>query len=122
VTQRRPERVAHLVQAELARLLLHEAKDARLHDVTITAVRVTPDLRHARVYFRTLADTARADEIARALERAAPFLRTRIARALAMKVTPDLRFEYDTVPDTGRRIDALLGSGRPKGPDDEDEP
>ncbi len=113
MASRRPERVAHLVQAELARLLLHEAKDARLHDVTVTAVRVTPDLRHARVWARTLGTETPADLI-RALERAAPFLRTRVARALALKVAPDLRFDYDTVPDTGRRIDQLLEAGRPR--------
>ena len=52
MAERRPERVAHLVQAELARWLLREAGDPRLQQVTITDVRMSPDLRLARVYER----------------------------------------------------------------------
>src|SRR5205823_3941256 len=63
---RRPERVAHLVQAELARLLLEEAKNPLLREVIVTLVRMTPDLRIARVYFRTLGGGATQAEVGRA--------------------------------------------------------
>ena len=53
-----------------------------------------------------------------ALRRATPFLRRQLGRALGMRVTPELRFEYDTTPDTARRVDALLGETR-HGDDDE---
>ena len=108
MAERRQERVAHLVQAELGRLLLREAKDPRLREVTITAVRMTPDLRLARVYFRTLAVEEHPESALRALERAAHFLRSAVGRALGMRVTPELRFEYDTTPDTARRVETLL--------------
>ncbi|TMA39833.1 MAG: 30S ribosome-binding factor RbfA [Deltaproteobacteria bacterium] len=112
---RRPERVAHLVQAELARLLLEEAKNPRLHEVIVTLVRMTPDLRVARIYFRTLSGGATRADVARALERAAPFLRTEISHVLGLRVTPELRFAYDDVPDTADRVDALLrGPARPR--------
>ena len=112
---RRPERVAHLVQAELARLLLEEANDPLLHEVIVTLVRMTPDLRIARVYFRTLGGGATQAEVGRALERAASFLRAEIGHALGMRVTPELRFAYDEVPDTADRVDALLrGPARPR--------
>src|SRR5947199_9057917 len=112
---RRPERVAHLVQAELARLLLEEAKNPLLREVIVTLVRMTPDLRIARVYFRTLGGGATQAEVGRALERAAPFLRAEIRHALGMRVTPELRFAYDEVPDTADRVDALLrGPARPR--------
>ena len=52
MSSRRPERVAHLVQAELARLLLEEARNPLLRQVIVTGVRMTPDLHIARVYFR----------------------------------------------------------------------
>jgi len=98
---RRPERVAHLVQAELARLLLEEAKNPRLHEVIVTLV--------------TLGGGATQAEVGRALERAAPFLRAEIGHALGMRVTPELRFAYDEVPDTADRVDALLrGPARPR--------
>ncbi len=118
--EHRRERVAHLIQIELARLLLREARDPRLRAVTLTGVRVTADLRMARVYFRTLTPEATPRETAQALGRATPFLRSALGRALAMRATPELRFEYDTMPDTARRLDALLGEVRPA-PDDDDE-
>jgi ribosome-binding factor A len=119
VAERRPERVAHLVQAELAALLLRQANDPRLHDLTVTAVRMSPDLRVARVYVRTLGGGADARAaVLRALARAATFLRGRVGRALGLRVAPELRFEYDTQPDTAQRIDDLL---RAAGTRDEDE-
>ena len=118
MAERRPERVAHLVQSELARLLIREVKDPRLRLVTVTAVRMTPDLRVARVYVRTLEEGADHAGLVRALARAAPFLRGEIGRALGLRVTPELRFEYDALPDTARRLDELLRAGHP--PDDDD--
>ena len=116
----RHERVEHLVQVELATLLVREAKDPRLAGVTISAVRMTADLREARVLFRVLGDPAGVAETQRALERATPFLRARVGRSLGLRVTPSLRFEYDTTPDVARRVDELLsGSRRPE--DEEDE-
>jgi ribosome-binding factor A len=116
--ERRPERVAHLVQAELARLLQQEAKDPRLQSVTVTAVRMSPDLHVARIYFRTLGDEAAVPAVLRALERAAAFLRGEIGRALGLRVTPELRFAYDTTLDNARRLDDLLRSPTP--PDEDD--
>jgi ribosome-binding factor A len=118
MAERRPERVAHLVQSELARLLIREAKDPRLRLVTVTAVKMTPDLRVARVFVRTLDDQADQKHLVRALERAAPFLRGEVGRALGLRVTPELRFAYDALPDTARRLDELLRAGHP--PDDDD--
>lgn len=126
MAQRRLERVGHLVQAELARLLLTSAKDPRLQAVNITGVRMSADLKHAWVYFRTLAvDPSGHDATRKALERAAPFLRGEVGRALGTRSVPDLRFEYDQTPDTARRLDDLL---RPapattaSGGGDDDEP
>jgi ribosome-binding factor A len=95
-----------------------EAKDPRLRLVTVTAVRMTPDLRVARVYVRTLEDAADHAELVRALGHAAPFLRGEIGRALGLRATPELRFEWDALPDTARRLDELLRAGHP--PDDDE--
>ena len=119
--ERRQERVAHLVQAELARVLLREAKDPRLREVTVTGVRMTADLRLARVYVRTLGGAPAREPALRALARATPFLRGEIGHALGMRVVPELRFEYDATPDTARRLDELLGEAA-RTRRDEDEP
>src|SRR5262245_5680426 len=120
MAERRPERVAHLVQAELARLLLR-ANDRRLHDATVTAVRMSPDLRVARVFVRTLAGTAGSEDTLRALRRAGNFSRGEVGRALGLRVTPELRFDYDTVPDTAQRVDDLLREAAPRPRDEEDD-
>jgi len=119
MAERRPERVGHLVQSEIARLLLHEVKDPRLRQVTVTAVRMSPDLRVARVYVRTLGDAASRAPALHALARAAPFLRGEVGRGLGLRVAPELRFEYDATPDSARRVDELLRSSGT--PHDEDE-
>jgi ribosome-binding factor A len=120
MAERRPERVAHLVQAELANLLLVAMHDPRLHDVTVTAVRMTPDLRVAHVYVRTLGDPGESTALLAALRRAAPFLRGEIGRALRLRVTPELRFEYDVVPDQARRVDDLLREAAPPERDEDE--
>jgi ribosome-binding factor A len=111
MAERRPERVGHLVQAELARLFLRGTNDPRLRDVTVSDVRMSPDLRVARVYVRTLGPEDTRPETMKALARAGHFLRGQIGRALGLRVTPELRFEYDTTPDTARRLDDLLRGG-----------
>jgi len=120
MAERRPERVAHMIQVELADLFLR-ANDPRLHDVTVTAVRMSPDLRVARVYVRTLAGPEGRDEMLRAVGHAATFLRGAVGRALRLRVTPELRFEYDTTPDTARRLDDLLRGKKPSGDEGEGE-
>jgi len=116
----RRERVEHLVRAELATLLQREAKDPRLASVTVSAVRMTPDLRQARVFYRALGDPAELPAVQRALERATPFLRATLGRSLGLRVTPTLQFEYDTTPDTARRLDELLRGATTSPDDDED--
>jgi len=118
VADHRRERVEHLLRAELASLLLREAKDPRLAAVSISAVRMTADLRQARVFFRLLGETPDVATAERALARATPFLRTAVGHALGLRVTPALRFEYDTTPDSARRVDELLRGVRRD--DDED--
>jgi ribosome-binding factor A len=116
----RRARVEHLLRAELASLLQREAKDPRLAAVTVSDVRMTADLRQARVFFRLLDETADVKAVTKALERATPFLRTAAGRALGLRVTPALTFEYDTTPDTARRVDELLRAMRHD--DEEGEP
>jgi ribosome-binding factor A len=119
MAERRPERVAHLVQAELAGLLLR-ANDPRLREATVTAVRMSPDLHVARVYVRALGGAEHETAMLAALRRAGHFLRGEIGRALGLRVTPELRFEYDTTPDRAQRVEDLLREAGPS--KDEDEP
>ena len=114
--ERRPQRVAHRVQEELARLLLREVRDPRLHAVQVSAVRMSPDLRLARIFVRTLAAQPDPAPMLAGLARATPFLRGRLGRALGLRHVPELRFEYDSVVDSAARLESLLrGAGEPEG-------
>lgn len=105
---KRADRVAGLIQEELSHLLLREVKDPRLHQVTITVVRVSADLRHARVFFTGPgAQTGLVEEL-KGLQSAAGFLRGHLGRALRLRYAPELTFEVDDSVERGLHIAALL--------------
>lgn len=105
---RRADRVAGEIQKALSELLVRRIKDPRLEQVTVTAVRLTPDLRHARVFFTLLDDRADRQEAERALAHALPFLRRSVAAAVALRYAPELEFVWDAALEGARHIDALL--------------
>ena len=109
----RPERVADQLRAELAQLLSREVHDPGVGFVTLTRVRVSPDLQMARVYYTSLGDEAGHRTTARALERAAPFLRRQIGRRLRLKRVPELTFTYDDSIAGQDRIERLLSELQP---------
>ena len=104
----RPERVADQIRGELALLLAREVHDPGLGFVTLTRVQVSPDLQLARVFFTALGDEPSRRTSARALERAAPFLRRQIGARLRLKRTPELRFMYDDSIAGQDRIEQIL--------------
>jgi ribosome-binding factor A len=110
---RRVEKVSRRIVHILAELAERGLRDPRVAGVTFTAARVTPDLRHARVFFTVInGDPA---ECAEGLARASAYLRRELARELALKYSPDLAFEYDETLDRAARIEDLLR--RPGGDD-----
>ena len=106
MTVRRGERVADVIRAVLARALREEVRDPLLGFVTLTGVRLAPDLRSARVYISVLG--GEAERTLEALRRAAPFLRRTLARRAGLRFTPALRFVFDPTLESGSRIDELL--------------
>jgi len=107
---RRQRRVSEQIHRELSLLLMLDARDPRLADVTITSVDITPDLLLARVYFTVMAEgDDRVAEAQAGLERATGFLRTQLAARLQLRLVPHLSFELDKSAAYGRRIDELLG-------------
>src|SRR4029453_13900057 len=76
--------------------------------LTITHVKVTPDLQTARVYYTTLGDQKARRDTQRALERATPFLRRHIGSRLRLKRVPVLEFFFDEAIERGDRIEGIL--------------
>jgi ribosome-binding factor A len=104
----RMRRVDEAVRAVLSDVITQELKDPRVGFVTVTAVKTSPDLRHARVYVSVLGDEeARAASLA-GLSSAHGFLQRRVASELRLKHTPMLEFEYDDTVERGIRLTALL--------------
>jgi ribosome-binding factor A len=108
----RPDRVADQIRSELAQLLARDVHDPGIGFVTITRVRVSPDLQQARVYYTVLGapgndENARRDS-SRGLRRAAPFLRRQIGSRLRLKRVPELTFMYDESIAGQDRIEQLI--------------
>ena len=94
----RQQRLQELIAEELRSLLRDDARDPALQWVRIATLVLSPDYRHARVHFGVIAVASDRDarvRAERALARATPFLRARLAEAIDMKRTPDLRFVFD---------------------------
>lgn len=88
-----------------------ELRDPALHDahVTVTEVRLSPDLRNATAFVMPLGG-AKADEIMAGLRRSAPFLKSRLARTIELRHMPNIAFALDSAFEQAARISALLAS------------
>ena len=105
---KRADRVSGLIQEELSRVLLREVKDPRLHELVITAVRLSADLRHARVLFTASARPGGVEEVLAGLQSAVGFLRGHLGRALRLRYAPELTFEADDSVERSLHVAALL--------------
>jgi ribosome-binding factor A len=109
MTRIRPERVAHLMQREVADILQNEMRDPRVASmVSVTDVEVAHDLSFARVYVSILADGAERDQTLQALRRAAGFVRHALAPRMGLREMPEIRFDLDDSLQRGARVDELL--------------
>ena len=116
---RRADRVGEAIREEVARFLNEGAKDPRLVGlVTVTGVEVTRDLRHARVFVTILGSESERAASIDALESMQGHLRSRLARALRLRVAPELDFRLDDSVARAARIESLLAQVREKKPGD----
>ncbi len=105
---KRPERVAGLVHSELSRLLREEVSDPRVGMVSITRVRLTPDLKRAMVGVLPLGGQGDRAEVLEGLEAAAGYLRGRLGRNLKLRFAPALIFELDENLEEAVRMTNML--------------
>ena len=105
---KRSERVADLILEFVSQLLSREINDPRVGVVTLTGVKITNDLKHARVYFSTLGDQHSKEEVLSGLQSATGFVRSRIGRELKLRFVPTLEFIHDDTEENAQRIEALL--------------
>ena len=104
----RSERVGDLILQVIADLLRKDIHDPRVRGVTLTGVKVSKDLRHARVYFNLLGGQEDHSAVLAGLKSATGFIRTKVSKQLQLRFVPEFEFTYDDSEDAAQRIDELL--------------
>ncbi len=120
---RRAERLTAQIERELGTILHRKVKDPRLGFLTITRTEVSPDLSFARVYYTVYGDEEDIRETREALDRAGGYIRHELGQTLGTRLTPELRFEFDTKYHEGMAvIDMIQRLDLVDRPADEPEP
>ena len=104
----RSERVGDLILQVIADLLRKDIHDPRVRGVTLTGVKVSKDLRHARVYFNLLGGQEDRSAVLAGLKSATGFIRAKVSKQLQLRFVPEFEFTYDDSEDAAQRIDELL--------------
>lgn len=105
---KRPKRVAHLIQKEINAILQKQIKNPQLGFVTITEVKVTDDLQHAKVYFTVYGSEQERITTEKLLKKMTPFVRYHIGQRIRLRYTPEIVFQYDETIKRAARIDELI--------------
>ncbi|TCK01628.1 ribosome-binding factor A [Volucribacter psittacicida] len=107
---KRSDRVAQELQKEIAVILQREVKDPRIGMVTVSDVDVSSDLAYAKVFVTFLFDEDQqaVQEGLKALEKAAPYVRSLLAKAMRLRIVPELRFIYDNSLIEGMKMSNLV--------------
>jgi ribosome-binding factor A len=107
--ERRVDRIEEQLRMEISEIIEREIQDPRIGLVTVTAVKVSPDLRYARVFVTMLGGPDQRKKTIEGLRSAAGYARRSLSKRLHhLKRTPELRFDYDEAIEKGIRIEELL--------------
>ena len=109
----RSDRVADWLREVLAELLLREIRDPRVRTVNVTEVKLTKDLRHAKIFFNVFGDSVGKGEALTGLKSAAGFIRSKVAKQLKLRFVPSIEFVYDETEEEAQRIESLLRDAKP---------
>lgn len=103
-------RVGERIQTILSQLLRKDVSDPRLHNITITEVKLDPELMFADIYVNALGDESREKEVMTGLKSASGFLRREVGKRLQIRNTPELHFHWDVTLERGETMNRLLSS------------
>ena len=107
-TYKRADRVADQIRMEVADILMRKIKDPRVHDVTVTDVELTGDLRIAYVFVTTMETGEGEHDVYAGLSKASGYVRAELGRRLSLRYLPDVIFKKDVSGPRGDRIMQLL--------------
>lgn len=101
------QRLNHLIQQEISIILMREVKDENIKFVTVTGVETTSDLSYSKIYY-TVLNEEKKEETKLSLEKASPFIRSKLAERIEVRHTPELIFKYDTSMAYGEHIEKII--------------
>ena len=104
----RSERVSGHIQKVLSDILQKNVKDPRLEMIVITGVKMSRDLRMARIYYTTSSGGKNTAEVTEGFKSALGYVKRQLSRELGLRYMPDLKFLYDESFDYGSHIDKIL--------------
>jgi len=104
----RQRRLADRIHEIVAQMLEFKIKDPRLGFVTVTDVRVTPDLREASIFYTVYGDAEDRAASAAALTSATGVIRSEVGKQTGIKFTPSIEFILDALPENARHVEELL--------------
>lgn len=107
-TYKRADRVADQIRMEVADILMRKIKDPRVHNVTVTDVELTADLRIAHIFVTTMETGEAERDVFTGLSKASGFVRSELGRRLSLRYLPDVIFKKDVSGPRGDRIMQLL--------------
>lgn len=103
----RTDRIADVIQKELAQIIQQEVKDPRVGMITIAEVKVSKDLAYAKIYVSVMLEEQATETVA-TLNKAAGFLRGLLAKRIQIRVMPSLLFVYDDTTIKANRLSKLI--------------
>ena len=104
----RTDRISDIIRREVSDIIFREVSDPRLSFVTITHVRVSKDLKNARIYFTTIKEGEELKAILEGLKSASGFVQRKLGSRIHLKYTPRISFVYDSSIENGSRMDKIL--------------
>lgn len=105
---KRSDRVSGLIRKKLSDVLQKEIRDPRLDSIMITGVKVSTDLKLAKIYFVSQLGSVDRQPVLDGFEKARGFIKRALAGQLGLRYMPDLKFFYDDSFDYGERIEQIL--------------
>jgi len=107
-TGKRAVRVGDLILREMAFLILEKVKDPRVNGVTLTEVRLSNDLKQAKVFFSVLGEQTQVEKALEGLNSAKGFIKRQIGARMELRYVPDILFVHDASLETGSHMERLF--------------
>jgi ribosome-binding factor A len=105
---KRSVRVGDQILKEVADLLTRKVRDPRVSGVTLTGIRLSDDLRHARIFYSFLGEKIDIERMQSGLDSAKGFIKREMGKRLNLRYMPEIIFQYDPTLETGNQIEKLF--------------